>query len=122
MENQRRGDLRRPSYPLILSLGLALFAGICAKEVTVMRALGRASISAETASRASMLPAGREVNQGMRQKSQPRIETDLLDYPPGATAQITGYGFQPGEIVQLQVLHIDGTPNSGEGHAPWLLT
>jgi hypothetical protein len=69
-----------------------------------------------------MLPAGREVNQGIRQKTQPCVETGLLDYPPGANAQITGYGFRSGEIVQLQVLHLDGTPNTGEGHAPWLLT
>ena len=109
--------MRRPSYALILSLGLALLAGLSAKA-TVMCATGRASISPATASRASMLP-GRAVNQGMRQKSQPCVENDLLDYPPGTTAQISGYGFQPGEIVQLQVLHIDGTPNTGEGRDAW---
>ena len=35
------------------------------------------------------------------------VATDRLDYPPGDTAIITGTGFQPGETVTLQVLHID---------------
>ena len=34
----------------------------------------------------------------------PRVEIDLLDYPPGATAKISGCGFQ--------VLQIDGTRRS----------
>lgn len=36
------------------------------------------------------------------------VQTDLLDYPPGATAIITGSGWQAGETVTLQVLHMDG--------------
>ena len=41
-------------------------------------------------------------------QATPTIKTDLLDYPPGSTAIITGTGFQPGETVTLQVLHVDG--------------
>ena len=41
-------------------------------------------------------------------QGQATIQTDLLDYPPGSTAIITGTGFQPGEIVTLQVVHVDG--------------
>lgn len=41
-------------------------------------------------------------------QGQATIQTDLLDYPPGSTAIITGTGFQPGETVTLQVLHTVG--------------
>jgi len=47
--------------------------------------------------------------------------TDLLDYRPGATAYISGAGFEAGESIQLQVLHQDGN-NSGAGHTPWIVT
>lgn len=47
------------------------------------------------------------------------VVTDQLDYPPGATAIINGGGFEVGETIQLQVLHTDGVPNTGEGHEPW---
>ncbi|CAN5255421.1 hypothetical protein BH11BAC5_BH11BAC5_20270 [soil metagenome] len=43
-----------------------------------------------------------------KSQGQATIKTDLLDYPPGSTAIITGTGFQPGETVTLQVLHVDG--------------
>ena len=42
--------------------------------------------------------------------AQATVKTDLLDYPPGATAILTGTGWQPGETVTLQVLHVDGNP------------
>jgi hypothetical protein len=41
-------------------------------------------------------------------QGQATIKTDLLDYPPGSTAIITGTGFQPGETVTMQVVHVDG--------------
>ncbi|MBI2730062.1 MAG: hypothetical protein HYX40_04815, partial [Sphingobacteriales bacterium] len=51
------------------------------------------------------------------------VSTDRLDYPPGDTAYITGSGFAPGEIVTLQVHHIDmGTVSLGtdpQYHQPW---
>jgi hypothetical protein len=47
------------------------------------------------------------------------VITDRLDYQPGDTAQIIASGYQPGEAVQFQVLHNDGTPNTGNGHLPW---
>ena len=34
------------------------------------------------------------------------VTTDKQDYPPGSTATITGENFEPGETVELQVLHI----------------
>ena len=37
------------------------------------------------------------------------VTTDLADYQPGATAQITGSGFGLNESVTLQVTHADGT-------------
>ena len=50
------------------------------------------------------------------------VSTDLDDYSPGSTALISGSNFQPGETVELQVLHTDGTPNTGGGHEPWFVT
>src|SRR5262245_36102645 len=49
----------------------------------------------------------------------PSLETDKPDYVPSETAIISGSNFQLGETVQLQVLHTDGTPNTGGGHAPF---
>ncbi len=51
-----------------------------------------------------------------------KVTTDLDDYPPGSTAVITGSNFQPGETIELQVLHTDGVPNTGGGHDPWQVT
>ncbi len=47
------------------------------------------------------------------------LTSDKGDYPPGATAELTGAGFQPGETVTLQVLHADGSPSNGADHDPW---
>lgn len=50
------------------------------------------------------------------------VLTDKADYLPGEFATITANGLQLGETAQLQVLHIDGTPNTGAGHQPWQVT
>ncbi|AFZ37589.1 conserved repeat domain protein [Stanieria cyanosphaera PCC 7437] len=50
------------------------------------------------------------------------VTTDLDDYPPGATAIITGSNFDLGETIELQVLHTDNIPNTGGGHEPWQVT
>jgi hypothetical protein len=47
------------------------------------------------------------------------VLTNKLDYRPGERAAITGSGFLPREYVRLQVLHIDGTPNTAPSHQPW---
>ncbi|HEY2865452.1 MAG TPA: hypothetical protein VGJ02_00045, partial [Pyrinomonadaceae bacterium] len=47
------------------------------------------------------------------------VTTDLADYAPGATVNISGSGFWSNEIVTLQVIHTDGTAEGGEGHEPW---
>ncbi len=54
-------------------------------------------------------------------QTTPMVATDMADYPPGATAQITGAGFWPGETVTLHVVHIDGVGSGGAGHEPWTL-
>src|SRR5262245_43305047 len=50
------------------------------------------------------------------------LVNDKLDYRPGQTVIITGDGFASDETVQLQVLHADGTPDTGEDHEPWQVT
>jgi hypothetical protein len=51
----------------------------------------------------------------------PWVATDLLDYPPGSTANITGGGFAPNEVITLLCLHVSGM-NGGPGHTPWYET
>jgi hypothetical protein len=47
------------------------------------------------------------------------IATDQLDYAPGYTVVITGTGFQPSEIVTIQVVHYDGNgDNTSPAHQP----
>jgi hypothetical protein len=50
------------------------------------------------------------------------VVTDQADYFPGETANIIASEFAVGETVRFQVLHIDGTPNTGHGHEPWEVT
>ncbi len=40
--------------------------------------------------------------------SAPTVTTDLEDYAPFSYVQITGAGFQPGEIVNNQVVQVQG--------------
>jgi hypothetical protein len=47
-----------------------------------------------------------------------KLSTDRLDYAPGATAVFSGSGFAAGETVALQVVHIDGRPNTDASHTP----
>jgi protocatechuate 3,4-dioxygenase beta subunit len=51
-----------------------------------------------------------------------QVVTDQADYAAGETAQILASNFTIGETVRFQVLHIDGTPNTGMGHEPWEIT
>ena len=62
------------------------------------------------------------VNDSQSADKPATVTTDLADYPPGSTATITGENFDLGETIELQVLHTDGTPNTGGGHEPWLVT
>ena len=55
-------------------------------------------------------------------QTQPSVTTDQPDYAPRSTARISGAGFQPGEIVRLQVLRIDLDENAGAEHHPWRVT
>ncbi|MDE0918006.1 MAG: DUF11 domain-containing protein, partial [Flavobacteriales bacterium] len=50
------------------------------------------------------------------------VTTDKPDYAPSETAYISAAGFQIGEAVEFLVLHIDGKPNTGNGHTPWTVT
>src|SRR6478609_6955870 len=54
--------------------------------------------------------------------AQPSVATDKPDYPPGSTVQISGSGFAPGEIIQLQVLNITSPNDNGPEHDPWQIT
>ena len=47
------------------------------------------------------------------------VWTNQVDYLPGNTAVINASGFLAGETVQFQVLHTDGTSNTGTNEVPW---
>lgn len=64
----------------------------------------------------------RLVLEDNNERDDAAVTTDLDDYPPGATAIITGENFDPGETIELQVLHTDDIPNTGGGHEPWQIT
>src|SRR5262245_28106502 len=49
------------------------------------------------------------------------LQSDQPDYAPGSTAVLLGSGFAPNENVTLQVLHADGTPDTGQDHQPWIV-
>ena len=50
------------------------------------------------------------------------VRTNKSHYDAGETAKITGEHFGSNETVTLQVLHTDGTSNTGSGHGPWTVT
>lgn len=47
------------------------------------------------------------------------LTSDQPDYSPGSTATLTGTGFGPFETIHMQVVHADGTTNTGADHEPW---
>lgn len=53
--------------------------------------------------------------------AQPVVSTDLSDYAPGDTAIITGSGFDANADITLQVIHLSGGIEDGEGHNPWVV-
>ncbi|MCU0781876.1 MAG: hypothetical protein MUF04_12345, partial [Akkermansiaceae bacterium] len=55
----------------------------------------------------------------MEEIELPFVCTELADYAGGETAYIFGFGYQPGETVELQVLRADGSPVSGSAYEPW---
>ena len=52
----------------------------------------------------------------------PTVATAKTDYPPGASATISGGGFLAGETVRVQVLHANNMPSTGADHLPWDVT
>jgi hypothetical protein len=70
---------------------------------------------------ADLLPTGDVTGAGPN-PSAAIVMTDKANYAPGETAVILGTGFESGETVELQVLHNDGTLNTGGGHEPWWVT
>src|SRR5690349_21584552 len=60
------------------------------------------------------------LSAGFISASAQTLTSDHLDYAPGDTATLTGSGFQPGEIVTVQVVNADGSPNSND--APFNVT
>src|SRR5262249_9748812 len=51
-------------------------------------------------------------------QSTASISTDRATYVAGEVVTISGRDFAAGEVVTLQVIHADGTAESGMGHEP----
>lgn len=82
----------------------------------------RALLSASTAELPTLFGpgSGDGVSVALSESDTPTtITTDKDDYAPGETVVITGGGFLPGETVQLEIDHVDGTPTDGPQHEPW---
>ena len=47
------------------------------------------------------------------------LSTCSSDYTPGSTANLTGSGWLPGEVVMLEITRADGQPTDGEDHLPF---
>src|SRR3954462_13152810 len=49
------------------------------------------------------------------------VATDKADYAFGSTALIYGADFKPNQVIQLQVMHVAGTPgsNADAQNLPW---
>ena len=89
-----------------LSFGiLALISGVWLQPIT----LAQSGVPADNA----------QEPDPTRRGNRPVVTIDKADYAPGDTVVIEGSGFQPSEIVTLQVLHADGSDQGGEGHEPW---
>jgi Bacterial surface protein, Ig-like domain/HYR domain/FlgD Ig-like domain/PKD domain len=58
---------------------------------------------------------------GLRAFADPLLTSDKLDYFPGETATFIGSGFQPGENVEMLVVHADTVSNTGEDHGSWVV-
>src|SRR5216117_2271329 len=48
------------------------------------------------------------------------LTSNQFGYAPGETAYLSGTGFQASEVVTLQVVNANGSPNSND--APWAVT
>lgn len=86
-------------------------------------AAGRGSDSSESRQRKASRQAVWKMYESLegRQLLSATIATNLADYNPGSTAQISGTGFAPGETVTLQVTHAVGSvgDNSDAQNQPW---
>lgn len=61
----------------------------------------------------------RRVAQTTQHDGNATIRTDRTSYVAGEPVTIFGTGFTPGESVMLEVVHRDGTTETGMGHEPW---
>lgn len=61
-------------------------------------------------------------SRGLRAVDDAVVRTDRLSYPAGDDVIISAAGFLPNDTVTLQVIHADGTAESGAGHEPVTLT
>ena len=74
----------------------------------------RAAIYATILMIAALIGASTTALAG-NQQAVPTVTTDKSDYAPGDTANISGSGWYPNQSVTLQVVHSDGTAESGAG-------
>src|SRR6185503_12623092 len=119
----------------LIVFGLAFVAGYTATAAApavlnrVVNSIRQLNNSESTSQRAAtreivVRHTNRDLNQPLSTSSllgmfEAKVSTDKPDYSPGQTVIITGSGFWPNEIVTLQVVHIDGGAEGGEGHEPW---
>src|SRR5262249_6687263 len=130
----RGGDcsLSDPSRPPALSSVFDCRAAIALQESWLWEALSREVFMSGTVRSSEMTSSPARVRPLIlvtvsfvaafaSWASAATLTSDKTDYGPGEIATFTGDGFQPGELVLLQVVHDDSTPNTGESHGTWLV-
>src|SRR5690349_17213088 len=104
--------------PLIVGVAAVLGYTTTAKAPALLsRIVGPRTVEAPLTDPVPVRPVNRFLQ--VANVVDPEVFTDKPNYQPGETALITGFGFWPNELVTLQVVHISGTAEGGEGHEPW---
>src|SRR2546427_7073006 len=120
MKSRTRATVAGAFFLLLLT---ALVSGLA---TDVWKAISRTASPSNA--EVSSAPVPKKKPQARRRSARVKTDgasvvTDKDSYGQGETVLITGSGFQPGESVALQVLHV-GDPadnDSSTAHLPWLV-
>jgi|GEM_PF-1121900 len=107
--------------PIVFGVAVIVGYTATAKAPTLLnRIVGKSVVQAPLITPVPSHPMSRLLH--ISNVIEPVVYTDKPNYQPGDIAVITGSGFSPNEVVTLQIVHIDGTAEGGEGHEPWNVT
>ena len=103
------------SLALAVSLGTAITAKVAPQSGWLTTTSGWASSFVDKLKQTPL----RYALGSTQTQQEASVSTDRPDYAPGEWAIILGSGFEPGEEVTLQVVHVTGGVDGRPGHDPW---